>query len=207
MDFLSILNASLPEGKMDYLSTLEVSSTSLPPNSDSMPTGLDASRSGKVDRMDQIKELPSESEHKAGAKQQHMDTSISRSFHFEDAVTAQTESGLPMSQTRRRSSLTRMASPIGSPRTSIRGSIRQSMTATGSPGGRRSSREINPSTCNYIGIKPQKLKSCLHCGKHDREVMMLPCNHLCLCRVCSDEADINSCLLCFGPVEEQRVVS
>lgn len=216
MDFLSILNASLPEGRMDYLSTLEVSSTSLPPDADSVPNGLDAQQS-KVDRMDQIKEFSSELEHNTKAKQGRgvlFDTSMSKSLRLvsSTSITENDSTRMHMSQNRRRSFDTIApnitGSPIRSPRPS-RGSIHQSITAAASitspiDGGRTSSLEINSATCNYIGIKPEKLKACLHCGKNSRTVMILPCNHLCLCRVCSDQVEIKSCLLCFGPVAERQ---
>ena len=53
MNFLSILNASLPEGKADYLSTLQVSSASLPATSDDAPN---ASETGNSAKMKQITE-------------------------------------------------------------------------------------------------------------------------------------------------------
>jgi len=207
MDFLSILNASLPEGKMDYLSTLEISASTLKPNSEIISSGLDASHRSEVNRMDQIVEFPSESSHvrtadaasQSASKETMKDGSCSRSSRFNESVN---ESAMHLSQ----ATILRSGATRNSPSTP-HGSIRQSLRASMSPGASRSSREILPATCNYIGVKPDKLKSCLHCGQRDREMISLPCQHKFLCKVCSEEADFTSCLMCFGPVTEHRVAA
>lgn len=106
----------------------------------------------------------------------------------------------------RHDSKSSFAAAMSSPHNSRSSSVAQSTSASRS--GRRSlSLEITPLTSNYIGVKPNKLKSCLQCGKHNREVLMLPCSHLCVCRVCSEAVEIRSCPVCFGPVTDQKVVS
>ncbi|CAB9520804.1 expressed unknown protein [Seminavis robusta] len=220
MDFLSILNASLPEGKMDYLSTLEVSASSLPPGYDSMPTGLDA-RDSKVDRLAQIEEFPGESEHGTVARQESERFGPVRQESAKLSP-AHRESSPPKPRTSqlRQSILdsTGLADEVKhavsndsrgtiTPKSSSHNS-RRSMTNSPSPNStsRRSSLEISPRTCNYIGVKPQKLKSCLQCGMNGREVMMLPCSHLCLCQACAED-DVKSCPICFGPVNGIKVMS
>ena len=195
MDFLSILNASLPEGKMDYLSTLEVSASSLPPGADSMPTGLDLPHA-KVDRMAQIREFPGESEHGTLARMESRKISA-----FSNTFNAATQGHTP--QPLRGQGLSDSIRDTSAPSSTKReaesidvdaltpASASQMVRRSKAPSpalkftGRRSSAEISPKTSSYMGVKPRKVKSCLQCGKNEREVMMLPCSHVCLCQVCA----------------------
>ena len=245
MDFLSILNASLPEGKMDYLSTLDVSSKSLPHGSDSLPNGLDlryggtrastrASTASKTTRrLSFVQEFPSESEHTTTAVHHptneggKLDNSITRNVISEElASSVSSNSGfMNLSQLRERTGQAFSESPKGRGDTSAVGTERpargsrsslalqmsppQSSRTPSVPTSRRSGKltlELGRRPSNYTGAQPNKLKSCLQCGDRNREVMMLPCNHLCLCRQCSEEEEIRSCPICFGPVTEKKVV-
>jgi hypothetical protein len=213
MDFLSILNASLPEGRMDYLSTLEVSASSLPPGSDSMPTGLDA-QYFKCDRMAQIRELPGESEHGTLLTRQGSRRKSAAGLEESTPVDAQgsaTERRRSIFDIGEENAINSAAAShpmkVGKLESTEIMDVVHKNSPRNTPGLRHSSLEIIPRTSNNIGVKPYKLKSCLRCGMHAREVMMIPCSHPCLCHACAEVFDMKSCPLCFGPVTEQRVVS
>lgn len=48
--------------------------------------------------------------------------------------------------------------------------------------------------------------ACVSCEKRDREVLMVPCRHLCLCRECSKAHTTTACPLCDRPVLDRIVI-
>ena len=165
---------------MDFLSTLGVSSGSLPPDSGSLPSGLDV-RNSTVDRLARIQEFPNESE--------HSEKGISRRA---------TVAALPTN------------SPIARDREMESGALAAKKPSPYSPrtpsSRRRASSSLEMSRTSGIGIKVEEPK-CLICAAGGREVLVLPCNHLCICRVCAIEEEVKSCPSCFGPVTDKKVAT
>ena len=61
--------------------------------------------------------------------------------------------------------------------------------------------------------KEELLKSSLHAREEERicvictvehkSVLLMPCRHLCLCKICSKREEVTHCPLCRGEIEDR----
>mmetsp|Transcript_20806 Transcript_20806/g.43465 ORF Transcript_20806/g.43465 Transcript_20806/m.43465 type:complete len:97 (+) Transcript_20806:72-362(+) len=49
-------------------------------------------------------------------------------------------------------------------------------------------------------------KLCCVCMEKERQVLLMPCRHLCVCRGCSEDARLLDCPICRSDISERMVV-
>ena len=43
---------------------------------------------------------------------------------------------------------------------------------------------------------------CVVCSEREKEVILLPCKHRCLCQICADQIGLGLCPMCRAPIEQ-----
>jgi hypothetical protein len=49
-------------------------------------------------------------------------------------------------------------------------------------------------------------KLCCVCMEGERQVLLMPCRHLCVCRGCSEDERLKDCPICRSEIRERMVV-
>jgi hypothetical protein len=52
----------------------------------------------------------------------------------------------------------------------------------------------------------QERQMCVICQDRIKNMLLLPCKHLCLCEECSGHAQVSSCPICRKPIKEKMKV-